>query len=171
MYIFLTCHRWSRIVTDGHTLASGSAEHTVRLWDIITGKCLAICCGHSNWVTSVAFSPCGKFLASGSADHTIKLWDVTTGECLYTYHEHTHVVSSVIFSPQGKTLASGSQDQTIKLWDIKTGKCLKTLRTPRLYEGMNITYSRKEAPAYSKRSGERNCGVKAKHPLTDTERK
>ncbi|MBW4567795.1 MAG: hypothetical protein KME31_07170 [Tolypothrix carrinoi HA7290-LM1] len=124
---------------DGHTLASGSAETTVRLWDIITGKCLRICSGHTNWVTSVAFSPCGKFLASGSADHTIKLWDVTTGECLYTYHEHTHVVSSVIFSPQGKTLASGSQDQTIKLWDIKTGKCLKTLRTPRLYEGMNIT--------------------------------
>jgi WD40 repeat protein len=34
---------------------------------------------------------------------------------------------------------SCSQDETIKLWDITTGECLKTLRSSRLYEGMNIT--------------------------------
>jgi len=33
---------------------------------------------------------------------------------------------------------SGSHDETIKLWDVRTGECLKTLRSDRLYEGMNI---------------------------------
>jgi WD40 repeat protein len=36
-------------------------------------------------------------------------------------------------------LASSSEDQTICLWNIETGECLKILRTPRPYEGMNIT--------------------------------
>lgn len=39
----------------------------------------------------------------------------------------------------GFTLASATEDETIKLWDVLTGECLKTLRSPRPYEGMNIT--------------------------------
>jgi WD40 repeat protein len=36
-------------------------------------------------------------------------------------------------------IASSSEDQTIRLWNVETGECLKILRTPRPYEGMNIT--------------------------------
>ena len=68
----------------GSTLASGSADSDVRLWDVGTGKCLKTLQGHSKGVRSVAFSPDGRTLASGSADETIKLWDVETGECLKT---------------------------------------------------------------------------------------
>ncbi|OKH15864.1 hypothetical protein NIES592_04940 [Fischerella major NIES-592] len=123
----------------GCILASGSADQTVRLWDINTGECLYICEGHTSWVNSLAFSPCGKILASGSADQSVRLWDINTGECVGIYYGHAQPVQSVAFSPQGKILATGSQDETIKVWDIKTGECLKTLKTPRLYEGMNIT--------------------------------
>jgi WD40 repeat protein len=64
---------------DGKTLASGSADHTIKLWEVATGKEQATLKGHTRVVTSVAFSPDGKTLASGSTDKTIKLWDVTTG--------------------------------------------------------------------------------------------
>ncbi|OYT15196.1 MAG: hypothetical protein B7C24_14350 [Bacteroidetes bacterium 4572_77] len=40
--------------------------------------------GHSNGVSSVAFSPDGKFVLSGSADGTMKLWNAKTGELIYT---------------------------------------------------------------------------------------
>ncbi|MEH1845298.1 MAG: NB-ARC domain-containing protein [Nostoc sp.] len=124
---------------DGQTLASGSLDRTVRLWDITTGECRLTLYGHQGWIWSIAFSPDGQTLASGSLDDTVKLWDLSTGECRLTLQVHSLRVWSVDFSPDGKTLASSGQDGTIKLWDVLTGDCLKTLRSPRPYEGMNIT--------------------------------
>jgi WD40 repeat protein len=65
---------------DGKTLASGSKDQTIKLWDVTTGKEQATLKGHTDLVTSVAYSPDGKTLASGGGDQTIKLWDVATGK-------------------------------------------------------------------------------------------
>jgi WD40 repeat protein len=65
---------------DGKTLASGSVDRTIKLWEVSTGKERATFQGHTDVVWGMAFSPDGKTLASGSSDRTIKLWDVTTGK-------------------------------------------------------------------------------------------
>ena len=65
---------------DGKTLASGSSDKTIKLWDLGTGKEQSHPKGHTGTVYSVSFSPDGKTLASGSEDKTIKLWDVATGK-------------------------------------------------------------------------------------------
>ncbi|MEH2151563.1 nSTAND1 domain-containing NTPase, partial [Nostoc sp.] len=67
---------------DGKTLASGSEDKTIKLWDVSTGKAIKTLTGHSSRVYSVGFSPDGKTLASGSEDKTIKLWDVSTGKAI-----------------------------------------------------------------------------------------
>ncbi len=82
--------------------------------------------GHKSDVTSVSYSPDGKYIASGSRDKTIKLWDVNTGNCIKTFSGHTYGVMSVSYSPDGKYLASGARDNTIKIWDVNTGNYLKT---------------------------------------------
>jgi WD40 repeat protein len=103
---------------DGKTLASGSFDNSIKLWDITTGKEIRTLQGHSNFVDSVSFSPDGKTLASGSYDNTIKLWDITTGKEIRTLQGHSYSVNSVSFSPDGKTLASGSVDTPVILWDV-----------------------------------------------------
>jgi len=62
---------------DGKTLASGSLDNTVRLWDVAHRRPLGRpLTGHTDAVESVAFSPDGKTLASGSFDKTVRLWDL-----------------------------------------------------------------------------------------------
>lgn len=115
---------------DGQTLASGSADNTIKIWDVPTGKLLRTLQGHKAPVWSVVLSRDGKTLISGSADNTIKIWDVSTGTVLHTLTEHTNIVYSVALSPDQQTIVSGSQDFTIKLWNAKTGELIRTLSQP-----------------------------------------
>ena len=66
--------------SDSRTLASGSEDTTVRLWDVVTDENKTTFTGHTDTVVSVAFSPDGSRLASGSDDNTIILWNIDTGE-------------------------------------------------------------------------------------------
>ena len=111
---------------DGQTLASGSWDNTIILWDS-PDDYLTTLIGHTDFVTSVAFSPNGKILASGSWDNTIILWDVASHEVLLTLTGHTDRVLAVAFSLDGRSIASGSDDQTIRLWDVATGQQKDTL--------------------------------------------
>ncbi|MBI3248821.1 MAG: WD40 repeat domain-containing protein [Deltaproteobacteria bacterium] len=107
---------------DGRTLASGSHDKTICIWDVSQGQPQAILRDHVNSVRSVAFSLDGQTLASGSDDCTIRLWDVVRGQQRAVLKGHMHVVTSVAFSPNGRTLASGSWDRTVRLWDVAQGQ-------------------------------------------------
>jgi len=102
---------------DGKTLASGSADNTLKLWNVADGKEIRTLRGHKDSVLAVSFSPDGKTLASGSSDATLKLWNVADDKEIRTFTGYQDSVQAVSFSPDGKTLASGSADNTIKLWD------------------------------------------------------
>ena len=111
---------------DGHILASGGADETVRLWNLTDsahwGPLGGSLTGHTNIVNSVAFTPDGHILASGGSDGTIRLWDLTDpahwGPLGGSLTGHTDTVTSVAFSPDGHTLASGSRDGTVRLWNL-----------------------------------------------------
>ncbi|GET39635.1 NB-ARC domain-containing protein [Microseira wollei] len=109
----------------GGILASGSADRTVRIWNITTGDCRQILTGHKSQISAVAFSPDGLYLASCDGQ-SIKIWDITTGECHQTICKALTFVWSIAFSPDGETIAGGD-DKVIKVWDIKTGECCQIL--------------------------------------------
>ena len=111
----------------GQILASGSADRTIKLWQLDTGRELLTLRGHTDAVVSVAISPNEQILASSSADKTIKLWQLSTGQQLRTLRGHSHQVYSVAISPSGEMLVSGSEDKTIKIWQVITGLELRTI--------------------------------------------
>ncbi|OIP75311.1 MAG: hypothetical protein AUK48_07850 [Oscillatoriales cyanobacterium CG2_30_44_21] len=111
---------------NGQILASGSADRTIKLWSLHTGKSIKTLQGHRSWVWGIAISPDSKFLASGSYDHTVKIWDLESGECLRTLQGHPSSVLAVLFSHDGKTLFSSGYDKLVKHWHLETGECLHT---------------------------------------------
>ncbi|KAL5512554.1 hypothetical protein ACEPAG_3207 [Sanghuangporus baumii] len=86
-------------------------------------QCIKVLSGHTDWVSSVVFSPDGKRIASGFYDHTIRVWDADSGEVVSgPFEGHIDWVRSVAFSPDGKRVASGSNDRTIRVWDVDSGE-------------------------------------------------
>ncbi len=117
----------------GASLASGSRDNTVKIWNVKTGKCVSTLNGHSRSVTSVAWNNDGTKLVSGSYDSTVRIWSVgSTGtfECQSPLTVDSPVYS-VAFSPDGTKLASGSLDKTVRIWSVGsagTFECQSPLR-------------------------------------------
>ncbi|KAB5589112.1 Retrotransposable element Tf2 [Ceratobasidium theobromae] len=103
---------------------SGSDDRTIWVWDTHNGT---LTTGpfhsHTDWVTSVAFSPNGAHIVSGSHDQTIRVWNVCNGTLIAgLFHGHTDSVTSVAFSPDRARIVSGSHDQTIQVWSSNPHK-------------------------------------------------
>ncbi|MEO8893517.1 MAG: serine/threonine-protein kinase, partial [Coleofasciculaceae cyanobacterium] len=115
------------ISPDGQTLASASADKTIKLWNLATGKEIRTLRGHTSFVNYIVISPDGQTLASASADKTIKLWNLATGKEIRTLTSHTSFVNYLAISRDGQILVSASADKTIKLWNLATGKEIRTI--------------------------------------------
>jgi WD40 repeat protein len=106
---------------DGSTLASGTRNRSIKLWDVATGERRRTLPWLGGYVEAVAFSPDGATLASGDEAGVVALWDVAADRKPHKLKGHEGAVHSVAFSPEGRLVASGSGDATIKLWDLWTG--------------------------------------------------
>lgn len=124
---------------DGSTLASGSFDKTVKVWNVTTGEVIKTF-PEVSVVKSVALSSDGNILASSGVDNTVRLWDVKTGRQLGSLIGHTREVTSLAFSPDSQTVASGSGDQTLRLWDVRSGHELKNLGVQYFY-GVSVVFS------------------------------
>ncbi|OUL25206.1 serine/threonine protein kinase [Nostoc sp. RF31YmG] len=115
------------ISADGQTLVSGSADKSIKIWNLQTGALKTTLSLHSDVVSSVAISRDGKTVVSSSKDGTIKIWNLLTGTLKATLPRIQDWVNSVVISPNGETLVTGGTDKKIKIWNLQTGDLKHTL--------------------------------------------
>lgn len=125
----------------GNTLVSGSADKTIRQWDLATGRCVQTL--DVIWANSAqnalynsdrlrtGFDTSGSVpfigavqcrdaaLATGTADGIVRLWDLRSGQVQRTLQGHTSAVTCLQFDDVH--LATGSRDRSIRIWDLRMG--------------------------------------------------
>ena len=129
---------------DGNTLISANSsstnkDYSMNLWDVNTGKLKTIFKGHTDTVTSMAFSSDGETLITSSWDRSVRIWDVVTGENKYTFNRKVTGDSKIIFYPHSNTIAiAGYNKSNVYEWDIDTGSLIGKTPIPLTY---NSTFS------------------------------
>lgn len=113
----------------GKQLATGDADHTLKIWSIETGKVTQTLAGHRAEIAQVAIRSDGREIATAGGDGDIRLWDVETGECTRVFaNAHVGGVFSLAYSPDGIQLASGGYDRLVKVWSLYTDAEVLTLK-------------------------------------------
>jgi WD40 repeat protein len=106
---------------DGQRLLSGSADASVRLWDVTTGAEVCILSGHTDKVWSVAFLPDGTRALSAGKDRSVRLWDLERGREIRCFEGRTN--RGLAVSPDGKLALTGSvSDGMVRLWQVDSGR-------------------------------------------------
>lgn len=105
-------------------IVTGSKSGEIRLWGLQSGMFLDQLDSDQKYVTSVCWSPDGRFLATSANDCDIRLWDLTESkQPIRRLSGHDHSVTCITFSPDGKMIASASLDRRIGMWDRESGEC------------------------------------------------
>ncbi len=129
------------LTPDGMLAISGSSDGTLRIWDLVTGRCQRLLEVHTDRfevyycetgekviehhsIEDVSITPDGSTAISISTDRKLRVWDVRTGVCKKVLNGHEAPVS---ITADGRRAISGSSDKTLRILDLATGACSQTL--------------------------------------------
>lgn len=129
--VVLLCGRAARAVAlspDGATVAVGSADSSVTLWDAAAeqqARPRRRMHGHQGAVRSVAFDPRGELVVSAAEDGRVVLWEASSGQRVGDpLAGHDGALEGAVFASAGQTVFSGGTDGRVVLWDLRTATWL-----------------------------------------------
>jgi guanine nucleotide-binding protein subunit beta-2-like 1 protein len=130
---------------DNRQIVSGSRDRTIKLWNTLAQCKYTIQeDGHTEWVSSVRFSPntANPLIVSCGWDRLVKVWNLTTCTLRTNHYGHTGYLNTVTVSPDGSLCASGGKDGQAMLWDLNDGKHLYTLDAGECIESLTFSPNR-----------------------------
>lgn len=122
-------------------VATGSADNTVKVWDIERGYCTHNFKGHSGLVTAVKFHPVNKdklCLVTASDDGVVRIWNLHSRKCEAALDSHVSAVKSIDFTchDEGRYMITAGRDSVINVWDWKRKSLIRTIP---IYESAEAT--------------------------------
>lgn len=122
------------ITPDGKNVVSGSGDHTLKLWDMASGREIRTFVGHKEAMNSLAVSPDGRYIISASgklsgSGKSLVMWEMQTGQEVRDFQPNDRA-TAVAFTPNGKYIVTGSSSgsgwddsyKSMALWDAATGR-------------------------------------------------
>jgi WD40 repeat protein len=117
---------WVQLITgfeffpDGRRMVSAGVDKTARIWDLKTGRELAVLRGHSDVVQGLAVSTDNRWVATSSRDRTVRIWDASTGALAGTLRSRDSVPIGLLFTPDGSSLISILSNGDTRFWSVRT---------------------------------------------------
>ncbi|XP_013390032.1 transducin beta-like protein 3 isoform X3 [Lingula anatina] len=139
-------------------VATGSADSTIKIWDIIKQYCTHNLRGHTGVVTGVAFHPDIERmqLISAAEDYKIRVWDLMKSSCIAVLDKHFSVITGLQFTEDGDTLYSCGRDSVVVVWDLHSFLCLKTIPVFEPVESVLLLSPNMDYPKLSVVAGEQH---------------
>lgn len=113
------------LLKDGRTLVTGSADTTIRLWDLQSGRTLSVLSGHTNVVKTLATTTDQEILISAGDDRSVRFWSLPDGEELGQLEDaHGVPINVLLVSHSNRLLATADSAGTINIWSLvdETGR-------------------------------------------------
>lgn len=114
------------ISADQSMVALGGPQRIVRVYSTSDGSLKYELKKHTDWVTSIAFSPDGVLLTTGDRNGGIFAWEAMTGLEYLSLTGHKGCITGIAWRADSNVVASGSEDGQIRLWEVMDGKNIKT---------------------------------------------
>ena len=118
-----------------HFVATGSYDHTVKLWD--TRSNTNITFDHEHPVEDVVFLSGGSMLASAGGN-TINIWDLVANKLIASIANHQKTVTCLDFDEDSNRLFAGSLDRQIKVMDASNYSVVFGIKFPSPLISMGI---------------------------------
>lgn len=100
--------------------ASGSADSTIKFWDLATNALQLTLTGHIMAIRGMCVSRTMPYLFSCSEDKTVKCWDLEKNKVVRDYHGHLSSVYCIDLDDNKSQIITGSRDSSVRVWDVRT---------------------------------------------------
>jgi pleiotropic regulator 1 len=122
---------WVRSVAvepENQWFATGSADRTIKIWDLASGKLKLTLTGHISAVRGIAISDRHPYMFSVGEDKMVKCWDLEQNKVVRHYHGHLSGIYTCALHPTLDLLMTAGRDAVVRVWDMRSRRQVLALQ-------------------------------------------